>query len=41
MARRHMKGERPDNTLQSTALVHEMVTAPCHLTISGHSFVRF
>ena len=24
MARRHMKNERPDNTLQTTALVHEV-----------------
>ena len=34
MARRHMRNERPDNTLQTTALVHEV---SCALPMSRKS----
>jgi RNA polymerase sigma factor (TIGR02999 family) len=42
MARRHMKNERPDNTLQTTALVHEVYIRLIDVTkIDWHERAQF
>jgi RNA polymerase sigma factor (TIGR02999 family) len=42
MARRHMKNERPDNTLQTTALVHEVYIRLIDVTkVDWHERAQF
>jgi RNA polymerase sigma factor (TIGR02999 family) len=41
LARRHMRGERPDHTLQTTALIHEAYLRMCGADITWEGRVHF
>lgn len=41
MARRHMRGERPDHTLQTTALIHEAYLRLCGADVAWEGRVHF
>lgn len=41
LARRHMQGERPDHTLQTTALVHEAYLRLCGADVAWEGRVHF
>ena len=41
MARRHMHGERPDHTLQTTALIHEAYLRLCGADVTWEGRVHF